>query len=75
MATPTYSGLSYTFYNGDGSTTNFGTLFNYIEESHITVTVDGVAQDQGTDYEVLNEAIVFTTAPPSGDEVRILGEA
>lgn len=71
MATPTYSGLSYTFYNGDGSTTNFGTLFNYIEESHITVTVDGVAQDQGTDYEVLNEAIVFTTAPPSGDEVRI----
>ena len=71
MATPTYSGLSYTFYNGDGSTTNFGTLFNYIEESHITVTVDGTAQDQGTDYEVLNEAIVFTTAPPSGDEVRI----
>ena len=71
MATPTYSGLSYTFYNGDGSTTNFGTLFNYIEETHITVTVDGVAQDQGTDYEVLNEAIVFTTAPPSGEEVRI----
>jgi hypothetical protein len=71
MATPTYSGLSYAFYNGDGSTTNFGTLFNYIDPSHITVTVDGVAQDQGTDYEVVNEAIVFTTAPPSGDEVRI----
>lgn len=71
MATPTYSGLSYTFYDGDGSTTNFGTLFNYIEESHITVTVAGAAQDPGTDFEVLNEAIVFTTAPASGAEVRI----
>lgn len=71
MATPTFSGLSYAFYNGDGSTTNFGTLFNYIDPSHIVVTVDGVTQDQGTDYEVVNEAIVFTTAPPSGDEVRI----
>lgn len=71
MATPTFSGLSYTFYNGDGSTTNYGTLFGYISESHITVTVAGVAKTSGSDYTVVNEAIVFTTAPASGEEVRI----
>ncbi|MAA65269.1 MAG: hypothetical protein CL581_10895 [Alteromonadaceae bacterium] len=71
MATPTFSGLSYTFYTGDGSTTNYGTLFNYISDSHVTVTVGGVVKTSGSDYTVVNEAIVFATAPASGEEIRI----
>lgn len=71
MATPTYSGLSYTFYNGDGSTKNFGTPFSYIDKAHITVTVDNVTKTEGTDYEILNEATIFTTAPAASAEIRI----
>lgn len=71
MATPTYSGLSYTFYSGDGTTKNFGTLFSYIDKAHITITVATVVQTEGTDYEILNEAVLFTEAPASTAEIRI----
>ncbi len=61
------------FANGDGSTTLFPFTFEYLEESDVKVSVDGVVKTQTTDYTFANATTIsFNTAPASGtDNVRI----
>ena len=61
------------FYNGDGSTTLFSFTFEYLEESDVKVSVDGVVKTQTTDYTFANATTIsFNTAPATGtDNVRI----
>jgi hypothetical protein len=61
------------FFNGNGSTTLFSFTFEYLEESDVKVSVDGVVKTQTTDYTFANATTIsFNTAPASGtDNVRI----
>lgn len=73
MPTMTYSGLSYAFYTGDGSTTTFPLGFSFLDESHVQVYVNG-SQVDASDYSVLNESVVFVTAPAAADDIRLFRE-
>lgn len=65
--------LSYVTYTGDGATTNFTFDKGYIQESDVSVYLDGVLQTITTDYIWFNATTVqFTTAP--GSSVAILIE-
>ena len=56
---------------GDGSTVLFSFTFQYLEESHVKVEVDGVALAT-TQYSFANATTLqFTTAPANGAAVRI----
>jgi hypothetical protein len=60
---------SYIEYTGDGSTTNFSIPFEYLEQSDITVLVDGVADES---YTFVNPGVIATSSAPSQDAtVRI----
>src|SRR5210317_934621 len=61
------------FFNGDGSTILFSFTFEYLEESDVKVSVDGVVKTQTTDYTFANATTIsFNTAPVTGtDNVRI----
>ena len=66
--------ITFTEYNGvaegvDGSQTLFGITFEYIDSSHIKVSINGV---ETTEYILANATqIQFNTAPASGATVRI----
>ena len=67
MPTPTYND-----YTGDGSNTFFAINFEYLEDEHVTVELDGVAT---SDF-VINTAqptkrVEMTTAPANGVNVRV----
>ncbi len=56
-------------YTGDGSTTNYSFTFEYLEQSEVKVTLDGVAS---TAFTLANATTLsFTSAPANGVEVRI----
>jgi len=57
---------------GDGSTTSFNLTFEYLDESDVKVSIDGVVKTQDTDYSFANATtILFTSAPANGEEIRI----
>ena len=66
--------ITFTEYNGtdegvDGSQTIFGITFEYIDASHINVSINGV---ETTEYILANATqIQFNTAPTNGSIVRI----
>ena len=62
--------------NGDGSTVTFNFPFEYLEESDVKVSVDGLVKTQDTDYTFSSlTEITFVTAPPVGTgNVRIFRE-
>ena len=56
-------------YTGDGSTTNYSFTFEYLEQSEVKVTLNGVAS---TAFTFANATTLsFTSAPANGVEVRI----
>ena len=56
-------------YTGDGSTTNYSFTFEYLEQSEVKVTLDGVAT---TAFTFANATTLsFTSAPANGVEIRI----
>jgi len=56
-------------YTGDGSTTNYSFTFEYLEQSEVKVTLDGVST---TAFTFANATTLsFTSAPANGVEVRI----
>ena len=74
MPSATYSGLSYAFYLGDGSTTTFPLGFDYLKASHVVVKVDGVTKTSGTHYNLTGGNVVFVTAPAANADIRLLRE-
>ena len=62
--------------NGDGNTVTFNFPFEYLEESDVKVSVDGLVKTQDTDYTFSSlTEITFVTAPPVGTgNVRIFRE-
>jgi hypothetical protein len=68
------TGLSCVTWVGDGVLTSVDIQFDYLHSDHIVVTVDAVAQEQGTngDYTVDSSSnVVFATAPASGTSILI----
>lgn len=64
---------SYVKYTGDNSQTNFSIPYNYLQESHIQVYVDGNQQTVNTHYTFLNASTIqFVTPPDVGELVHIL---
>ena len=55
---------------GNGSTKSFDLTFTPTDPSKIKVTVNGIAKTVGTDYNIVNNYINFTTAP--GNTLPIL---
>ena len=69
-------------YTGDNTTTSFAFSFPYLDDSHIVVQVDQASVSGGafvtktltTDYSIQtspSKAIIFVTAPATGDRIRI----
>ena len=59
-------------YTGNGSTTNYSLTFEYLEETDIKVSLDGVTT---TAYSLANATTVsFTAAPANGVAIRIYRE-
>ena len=57
------------YFTGDGSTTSYNLTFEYIDETDVKVTLDGVVT---TAYSFANATtILFDTAPSSDVEIRI----
>ena len=53
---------------GDGITKNYTIPFDYLSRAHVSITVDGEAEE----YEYTNaKAITFTTPPPKGSTIII----
>lgn len=60
--------FSYVNYVGDGSTRTFSVPFPYLDKSHVSATIDGVAQTFTWDTPA---AIRLTTAPPNGNRLLV----
>lgn len=62
--------------NGDGNTVTFNFPFEYLEESDVKVSVDGLVKTQDTDYTFSSlTEITFVDPPPTGTgNVRIFRE-
>ena len=62
--------------NGDGNSVTFNFPFEYLEESDVKVSVDGLVKTQDTDYTFSSlTEITFVTPPPSGTgNIRIFRE-
>ena len=62
--------------NGDGNSVTFNFPFEYLEESDVKVSVDGLVKTQDTDYTFSSlTEITFVTPPPVGTgNVRIFRE-
>jgi hypothetical protein len=59
------------YFTGDGSTTSYNLTFEYIDETDVKVSLDGVIQAT-TEYSFANATtILFDTAPTNGVEIRI----
>jgi hypothetical protein len=66
-----FSKITYPNVSGDSE---FSIPFEYLEQSHINVTLDDVAQVNGTDYSI-NEStskVVFSGGTGAGEEVAII---
>lgn len=72
MPSATYSGLSYAFYLGDGSTTTFPLGFEYLDADHVLVKVDGTLKTAGTHYNLTGGNAVFVTAPAANADIRLI---
>jgi hypothetical protein len=67
MPTPTYND-----YPGDGSNTFFAINFEYLEDEHVTVELDGVAtSDFVINTDQPTKRVEMTTAPEIGVNVRV----
>ena len=63
---------SYKKYTANGSDTSFAIDFDFLDSSHLSVTIDGVTQDTSLyTYNSSTNAIVFTTAPSNGEVIVI----
>ena len=64
--------FSYKKYTANGSDTSFAIDFDFLDSSHLSVTIDGVTQDTSLyTYNSSTNAIVFTTAPTNGEVIVI----
>lgn len=61
---------SYIDYTGDGSLTAFTTP-EYLEQSHLVVSVGGVIKNLTTDYTLSGTTCTFATAPANTAKIRI----
>ena len=66
---------SYSTFTGDGIAAAFAFSFDYLEQAHVSVVVDGVTKIDGTDYDWTGDKQITFRAgsvPASGEEVVIL---
>ena len=60
-------------FNGDGVTTTFSLGANPGSNANTEVSISGVGQRPGIDFNVVGLTIVFTTAPPAGTNNILIG--
>ena len=59
-------------YTGNNSTTDYSITFEYLEETDVKVSLDGVLKTVTTDYTFANATTIsFNTAPGTGVAIRI----
>ena len=59
-------------YTGNNTTTNYSITFEYLEETDVKVSLDGVLKTVTTDYTFANATTIsFNTAPGTGVAIRI----
>lgn len=59
-------------YTGNNATTNYSITFEYLEETDVKVSLDGVLKTVTTDYTFANATTIsFNTAPGTGVAIRI----
>jgi hypothetical protein len=62
-------------YTGNNSTTDYSITFEYLEETDVKVSLDGVLKTVTTDYTFANATTIsFNTAPGTGVAIRIFRE-
>ena len=62
-------------YTGNNATTNYSITFEYLEETDVKVSLDGVLKTVTTDYTFANATTIsFNTAPGTGVAIRIFRE-
>lgn len=64
------TGLVYDSYTGDGVTTTYTLSTSPTNKNFTIVTIGGLVQNKNT-YSVLNNSIVFSTAPPSTSPIEV----
>lgn len=66
-------GLSYNFYDGDGVTDTFSIGIDFLENSHLIVSVDDEILNEDNEYAIVGGNVVFDTPPGGGDSnVKII---
>jgi hypothetical protein len=64
------TGLVYDSFTGDGLTTNYTLSTSPTNKNFTIVTIGGLVQNKNT-YSVVNNSIVFSTAPPSTSPIEV----
>jgi hypothetical protein len=57
-------------YDGDGSTTDF-TITANLTVNKILVTLNGIVQENATDFYITGTTLTFGTAPTGADRIQI----
>lgn len=68
----TFVGFSYKFYVSDGFITTYPIGFEFLDATHVVVTVNGVTQTSGTHYNIAGTNVVFSTAQVFDADVRFV---
>jgi len=64
---------SFVRYTGDGATLSYAIPFDYILDSHVQVSINGVPATQGAHYDLVGSSVVFTsvTIPFENADIEI----
>ena len=68
----TFVGFSYKFYVSDGFITTYPIGFEFLDATHVVVTVNGVTQTSGTHYNIAGTNVVFSSPPVFDADVRFV---
>ena len=66
-----YADAFVSLFNGDGTQTNFTLSADPGVLANIDVSVSGVVQVGGEDYNFVGSTLIFTTAPPAGTRIQV----
>ena len=72
MPSPIYSGRSYAFFVGDGTSTTFPLGFDYLDPNHIVVKVNESIKTPGDDYLVVAGDVTFVDPPGPATSVKLI---
>lgn len=68
------SGESFAFFLGDGATRQFDPGFEFLDDTHLVVTVDGTVKALGVNFSITNGEVIFVEgeAPALDSDVRLI---